>query len=125
MLRSLHLRNMAEADTEAVVVAVPMAEAEVVSTVAVEAADPMEAVLAEEVERIAAADRTEAIAVGQVAQAEVWVPTGAALPGMRRADTAAELTAVVPTARTADVRRAVRRMRVTAVPDRMRGVRIH
>jgi hypothetical protein len=127
---------MAEADTEAVVVAVRMEEAEeVASTVAVEAADSMAAVSAEEAERIAvAADRMEVIVADrQAAQAEVRVPTGEARAGMRRADTVAELTVDVQMAHmaervqmahTAVVRPAIRGMRVTAVPDRMRGVRI-
>jgi hypothetical protein len=125
---------MAEADTEVVVAAVSTEEAEeVASTVAVGAADSMEAVLVEEAERIAAAvDRTEVIVADrQAAQAEVWVPMGAALAAMHRADTAA---AHGPMERTAErvrtahmaaaVRVEIRRMHGTAVPDRMRGVRI-
>lgn len=75
MLRILHSRSVAEADTEAVAVVVPMEEAEVASTVAVvEAADSMEVVAPE---RIAA--EVVCTAVGRpLARPEAWVHMGAA-----------------------------------------------
>ena len=84
MLRILHSRSVAEADTEAVAVVVPMEEAEVASTVAVvEAADSMEGVAevftAEAAERIAAAVvACTAAADRRVTRLEVWARTDAA-----------------------------------------------
>ena len=80
MLRILHSRNVAEADTEAAVAAVSMEEAEVASTVAVvEAADSMEAVAvvftAEAAERTAAAVvACTAAAVRRVTLRAAWAP---------------------------------------------------
>lgn len=97
MLRILHSRSVAEADTEAVAVVVPMeVEAEVASTVAaVVVADSMEAVAgvmaaegiaAAVVVRTAAADR-------RVTLLAAWVPMDAAA--------AACMAARVPMVRTA------------------------
>ena len=99
MLRSLHSRSVAEADTEeAVVVAVSMEaeEAEAASTVAVVgAADSMEAVAAVmAAERIGVVVVHIAAAVARTAAdrrvARLEVRTAEAAVGMRRADTAAE-----------------------------------
>lgn len=80
MLRILHSRNVAEADTEAV--AVPMEEAEVASTVVVEAADSMEVVAAvftaEAAERIVAAVVACTAAGRRVTLLAAWVPMGEA-----------------------------------------------
>lgn len=110
-------------------VVVPMeVEAEAASTVAVEAVFTAEAA-----ERIAAAEH-------RVTLLAAWAPMDAAAAVMRRVDTAAEHMAVgVPTVRTAALTVAAaptertetgpaearRRMRGTAVRDRVRGVRIH
>ena len=130
---------MAEADTEAAVAAVSMEEVEeVASTVVVEAADSMEAVLAA-VPGIAVADPTEAIAADPAARAEAWAPMDAAPVDTRREDIAAAVVHTAPMAadapmahmaervrmaHTAAVRRAARPMRETAARDRVRGVRI-
>ena len=75
MLRILHSRSVAEADTEAVAVVVPMEEAEVASTVAVvEAADSMEVVAG----RIAAEVVVCTAAGRPVARPEAWVHMDAA-----------------------------------------------
>jgi hypothetical protein len=126
VLRGLRSRNVAEADTEAVVAVSMEAAEEVASTAVVEAADSMEAVEAGIAE---AADRTEATAVDRQAQAEARVRTDAAPAGMRREGTAADgpmahMAERVRMAHTAAVRAAIRRMRVTAARDRVRGVRI-
>ena len=76
MLRILHSRSVAEADTEVAAVVVPMeVEAEAASTVAVVVADFMEAVAevftAVAVVRTAAADR-------RVTLLAAWVPMDAA-----------------------------------------------
>jgi hypothetical protein len=84
LLRILHSRNVAEADTEVVAVVVPMEEAEVASTVAVvEAADSMEAVAevftAEAAERIAEVAVVRTAAAGRrVTLLAAWVPMDAA-----------------------------------------------
>ena len=132
-------------------VVVPMeVEAEAASTVAVEAADSMEAVAevftAEAAERIAAAVvACTAAAEHRVTLLAAWAPMDAAAAVMRRVDTAAEHMAVgVPTVRTAGrdpmaltvaaaptertetgPAEARRRTHGTAVRDRVRGVRIH
>ena len=71
MLRILHSRSVAEADTEVVAVVVPMEEAEAASTVAVvEAAGSTEVVAAE---RIAAVVVVSIAAGRPVARPEAWV----------------------------------------------------
>ena len=121
MLRILHSRNVAEAGTEAVVAVVPMEEAEVASTVVVEAADSMEAVAeviaAEAAERIAAAVVGTAAADRPVILLAAWVPMDAAA--------AAHMAARVRMARTPAARAAILRADGTAARPRVRGVRIH
>jgi len=92
VLRILHSLSVAGADTEAVVVAVPMEEAEVASTVAVvEAADSMEAVAvvftAEVVELIAAeVVACTAAAVRRVTLRAAWAPMDVAAACMAAVD---------------------------------------
>jgi len=98
VLRILHSRSVAEADTEVVAVVVPMEEAEVASTVVV-AADSMEAVAevftAEAAELIAAVVvACTAAADRRVTRLEVWARTDAAA--------AACMAARVQMARTAE-----------------------
>ena len=118
---------MAEADMEAAVVVPMEVEAEAASTVAVEAADSMEAVAevftAEAAERIAAAEH-------RVTLLAAWAPMDAAAEhmavGVPTVRTAALTVAAAPTERTeTGPAEARRRMRGTAVRDRVRGVRIH
>ncbi len=140
MLRILHSRNMAEADTEAVVAVVPMeVEAEAASTVAaVVVADSMEAVAevftAEAAERIAvAAVVLTAAADRRVTLLAAWVPmdaaaaacTAARVPTVRTAgrDPMALTVAAAPTERTETGRVEARRTRGTA-RHRVQGVRI-
>ena len=83
MLRILHSRSVAEADTEAVAVVVSMeVEAEAASTVAVVVADSMGAVAevftAEAAERIAAVVACTAAADRRVTLLAAWVPMDAA-----------------------------------------------
>jgi hypothetical protein len=99
VLRILHSRSVAEADTEVVAVVVPMEEAEVASTVVVVAADSMEAVAevftAEAAELIAAVVvACTAAADRRVTRLEVWARTDAAA--------AACMAARVQMARTAE-----------------------
>jgi hypothetical protein len=134
VLRSLHSRSVAEADTEeaVVVVAVSMEEvgAEAASTVAVvEAADSMEAVAA-----VMAAERIAAVVV-HIAAAVAAVHTAAdrrvaplevrtaEAAGTRRADTAAERMAAGDRVARTEVAREIRRTRGKA-RDRVRGVQI-
>lgn len=106
MLRILHSRSVAEADTEAVAAVVPMeVEAEVASTVAaVVVADSMEAVAVERIAAVAgvmAAEGIAAEAVVRIAAVDrratllaAWVPMDAAA--------AACMAARVPMARTVE-----------------------
>jgi hypothetical protein len=101
VLRILHSRSVAEADTEAVVVAVPMEEAEVASTV--EAADSMEAVAvvftAVAAERIAAeAVACTAAAVRRVTLLAAWAPMDVAAACMAAVDRMACMAERVRTA---------------------------
>lgn len=99
MLRILHSRSVAEADTEVVAVVVPMEEAEVASTVAVvEAADSMEAVA--EVFTAEAAERIAAVVVACTAAVDRRVTL---LAAWARTDAAATcMAARVRMARTAE-----------------------
>jgi hypothetical protein len=123
VLRILHSRNVAEADTEVVVAVVPMEEVEeAASMVAVVAADSMEAVA--EVIAAEAAERIAAVAVVCIAAADrrvtllaAWVPMDAAA--------AAHMAARVRMARTRAARAEIFRTGETAARDRVRDVRIH
>ena len=104
MLRILHSRNVAEADTEAVVVAVSMVEVEeAASTVAVEAADSMEAVAvvftAEAAELIAAeVVACTAAAVRRATLLAAWGPMDVAAACMAADDRMARMAEHVRTA---------------------------
>jgi hypothetical protein len=105
VLRILHSRSVAEADTEAAVVAVSMAEVEeAASTVAVvEAADSMEAVavvfMAEAAELIAAeVVACTAAAVRRVTLRAAWAPMDVAAACMAAVDRMACMAERVRTA---------------------------